>query len=133
MGLLSQLDPLSYVAQECERRVPGVDEVSEWQVWTDRGTTPDQRRIEERLERLIRKQSPCRRPAMGPRDPFIAPDICMDQRDAEHRCYESAERSYNTGDQRQQDEGSAVLVVIPHGGGRNFYARPANLKTCFVV
>jgi FkbM family methyltransferase len=53
MGVLSQLGPLSFVAQVCERRVPGVDEVPEWQVWTDRGTTSDQRRIEEHLETLI--------------------------------------------------------------------------------
>lgn len=57
MDALSRLMLLSYVTQNCERRVPGVDEVPEWQVWVDKGTTPDQRRIEEHLEKVIRPSS----------------------------------------------------------------------------
>jgi FkbM family methyltransferase len=53
MAALVRLVPLSYVAQVCGRRVPGVDEIPEWQLWVDRGTTSDQGRIEECLDALI--------------------------------------------------------------------------------
>lgn len=32
---------------------PGHDELPEWQIWTNRETTPDQTRIEEQLEKLV--------------------------------------------------------------------------------
>jgi FkbM family methyltransferase len=57
MGALRGFAPFSSVLQECGHHVPGRDEVPDWQVWVNRDTTPDQKRIEERLETLISPSS----------------------------------------------------------------------------
>jgi SAM-dependent methyltransferase/GT2 family glycosyltransferase len=36
---------------------PGIDELPEWQIWTNRATTPDQLAIEEQLENLVTPSS----------------------------------------------------------------------------
>jgi hypothetical protein len=43
------------VPRLCTRAIPGIDEVPEWQVWTNRDTTLDQPRIEEELEKIVNR------------------------------------------------------------------------------
>jgi hypothetical protein len=53
-GQLNQLwqDRFSATPFNCSRAIPGVDETPEWQDWTEKDTTADQRRIESTLESL---------------------------------------------------------------------------------
>lgn len=46
------------LCHHCGREhTPGIDELPEWQIWTNRATTPDQIAIEEQLENLVTASS----------------------------------------------------------------------------
>jgi len=58
MARLATYSPFDRLLQNCgKEHDPGIDSTPEWQVWTNRPTTPDQLAIEEQLEHLITASS----------------------------------------------------------------------------